>query len=1072
MKTTQIRTPARRAGDNTRADAARLLLLGGFELRDSAGSVVHLPTRKAQALLAYLALTPGRAHSRDALAALLWPEAPQRNARATLRQTLSLLNKALDPGVLEVSAQAAAVAALGLNVDVVEFITWTASHQEHDLARAAALHRGDFLVGLDIEAEPFEEWLSGERERLRQRMIDVFSRLAALRESQGDATGAVEIAQRLLAIDPTDEAGHRTLMRTFAAQGRRGAALRQYEVCENLLRRELDSEPGAQTRAVFESILRQREAPGALPGPAALQPGHPPAGPAHAAPLVGRAAALEAITTLLAQVRSSGAQTLAIAGEAGVGKSRLVAEIAAAAQSSFQVLVGHCHESQQHDPFIPWIELCRAAGMGQGHPVLAELEDPWRREIGRLLPELSDNGIRPDDDGQPAGPASRLFEALVRLLTALAARQPLLLVIEDVHWADDMSMRLAATVGRSLGRSPVLLIVTIREEEMAGMPSLQRALREIERHGSLTRLALAPLSRDDTLALLDSLAPATANTDARMADYVWASSEGNPFVVIETVHALRAGATTLAASVAATRVPFPQRVRDLIESHLERLGSVARRLADVAAVAGGANEFALLQRASGEPERAAAEALDELVRRRILRAAGERFEFTHERIRHVANELLLAPARRLHHIAIAETLEALHGADAAQVFDRLAYHYARTDRADKAVTFLTRLAERAARAGAHERAIEALDEALAHLARSHAPELAQRRFELVFRKSRSALLLGRLDEVARMLVAERGHVDAAADPLMAGPYYLRLGATFNYLGDYARSAESCSRALVEAQACGDLATMGRAHCILALHHFWAQPAHGVQHGNEAIALLERASDRWWLGQALWIHGLNLSYQGSLEEGLGMEARAALIGEETADRRLQCSAAWTDGFIRTLAGDFDGAVTACRRAVELAPDPMARMITQGMLALAYVERGEPQLAIPLLALAIPAAKSFGAARLEGLFRGFRGEAALQSGDLTLARQSADRGAALTRASGYVYGLGWTQRIQGRIARAEGLHDHACAFLAEAIATFEGMQAPQQAERTRRELARWQAKSGLVPQAGGSPRSSAR
>ncbi len=1041
----------------------RLSLLGGFDLRDGTGAALRLPTRKAQALLAYLALERRGVHPRDALANLLWADAPEANARATLRQTLSLLNKALGPGVLETTARTVALVPGALQVDAIEFTLLADADALASLQHAADLYRGELLDALAIDEAPFEEWLLDQRRRLREAMAGVLARLAERHEACGDAVRAIDTAQRLLALDPLDEATHRSLMRLFAAQGRRGAALRQYEVCVNVLQRELDAEPEARTRALFDAVLRQRED---LPTPGERRAGVPErgaaglafaaaVGPAHGAPLVGRDDILAAMADLLAPSGQPPANTVLLAGEAGIGKSRLVAELAAiAATRSVRVLIGRCHESQHQDPFVPWVDLLRAAGVERDGPLLEELGAPWRRELGRLLPELGDAQDQPEDDRQSSGHSGRLFDAVVRLVHRLSTRAPLLLVLEDVHWADDLSLRLLATLGRRLQALPVLVVATARDEELAPGSALQRALGELEKHDALLRINLVPLSRADTMALLGALVRASADeaSAARLAEYVWRTSEGNPFVVIETVHAMGSGAAPEAAQQAQGCDGFPRRVRDLIEGHLGRLSPVARRLANAAAVAAGACEFVLLQRAAGLQEQAAAEALDELVRRRVLRAAGELFEFTHDRIRHVAEAGLLAPARSILHAALGEAYESLYGAGISEIYDRLAYHYARSDRSDKAVHYLTRLAERAARAGAHERAMGALDDALAHTRRRGSGCDDRTRFELVFRKSRSALLLGRLEEVVNLLSVQRAFVDASADERLAGLYYVRLGATCSYLGDEAQSAAHCRRALAAATACGDLGTMGKAHAILALHYFWAQPALGAQHGQEATLLLARADDRWWLGQASWIHGLNLSYRGRLAEGLQMQAGAIAIGDALGDRRLQCSATWADGFIRALAGDLEPALASCVKAVSLAPDPMARMVSMGMLALVHVERDEPRQAMALLDEAIPAALKFHIPRLEGLFRGFRGEAALQLGDLESAQAAAMQGARLTLESGYVYGLGWSQRILGRIALARGDADQTRDCLAQAIAAFDGMQAPFEAARTRLELAR--------------------
>ncbi len=1021
----------------------QLQVLGGFELRDPSGALVRLPTRKAEALLTYLALAAEQAPARDSLTALLWGEVSEQNARATLRQTLSLIGKALGRGALLAQGQAVALAPGALATDALEFARCRSGEGDAEtLARAAALYRGELLAGLAVNEPSFEGWLLVERERLREHAIDLLAHLVGIHRKRGELGSAIQAALQLLRLDPLLESGHRALMRLYMQQGRRGAALRQYQACVSVLERELGAAPELETRRLCNEFLRRQEAGiDDRRGLAEL--------PVHETPLIGREAELARLARALGEARAQRGRIVAILGEAGIGKTRLTEELAEqAVREGVRVLSGRCYESQQLLPFAPWVELFRAAGVPLDREILDALEAPWRAELARILPELAAGQDAPGSETAAAAQHGHLFEAIARLVAKLGAREPLLLTLEDLHWADEMSLRLLAFLGRRVPEWPVMLVVTARDEDLPGAPYLQRALQEMVQGGQLARLNLAPLSRGDTSALVRALA--RTGTDehatARLAEQVWQASEGNPFVVVESMHASRAEV----AGGSEAAAPLPERVRDLIRSRVERLGAGARKLVAVAAVAGREFDFPLLQRAAGQDELEASEALEELVRRKILRAIGERFDFTHDRIRRAVDEGLLAPTRRALHGAIAAALEDLHARDPAQVCERLAYHYLRAERGDKAVAYLAHSAARAAHSGAHGDAIKALDEALNQLARAREAPAGDARLDLVFRKARSLFFLGRFSEVLQLLLPEQANVNAAADPRVAATYYFRLGSTQTYLGDHAGAAQNARRALDEAASCGDVATMGKAHFLLALESFWAHPAEGVRHGQEAVALLEGTNERWWLGQAYWVLGLNLSYRGRFAEGLDMEERARTHAEATGDRRLASYAAWTTGFISTLSGDGDTAVSACSRSVELALDPLNRMTSLGMLALAHVERCEPAQAIPLLEEAIPQAKQFRIPQLHGLFLAFLGEARLQQGDPAQAHDLAVRGADITRAAGYAYGLGWAQRILGRAARASGDSAGARARFEEAIGTFEGMGAPFETGRTQLEL----------------------
>jgi len=1041
----------------------QLRLLGGFEWRTADGAALRLPTRKAEALLAYLATQAPMVQRRETLAGLLWGSVSDSSALASLRQALSLIGKASPQALLQSSGRGVSLVPGALQVDVADFEAAAARLDAASLHAASALYRGDLLAGMAVNEAAFEDWLGATRSRLRERAIQAQLHLAAALDAGGELEGAVQAGLRLVQIDPLAEAGHRSLMCLYAQQGRRAAALRQYQVCVNVLQRELGTEPELPTRQLYNDLVRGRPIAGAGAGTAVAAAAASIAGnfapkqlaapapdvPLHETPLIGRAEELH----LAVQALAPPGRVLVVLGEAGIGKTRLLEEVTARALvQGLTVMVARGHESQQLFPLAPWVDMLRSTGATQDRALLQRLEAPWRAELANLLPELG-TGLRSvEDDSSALARQARLFEAIIRLLGLMAAR-PSLLLFEDLHWCDDISLRLLAVLARRAQSWPVTILATARDDAVS--PPVRRLLRELAAEPRFRRIDLRPLSRQETGHLVAALRRSDADVQAgeQLADRVWHASEGNPFVVVEAVRAFGADPAQLSGPALA----LPQRVRELIRSHLEGLSPLALRIVALVAVAGREVDFALLQRAAGEPEAQAAQALEELVRRRVLRLVGESFDFMHARIRQAVADEWLEPTRRSLHLAMAQALESLPTDEQGRAADRLAYHYAQTQAHTKAVHYLVALAHRISHDGAHEQALQALDQALDHLGRhdrqAPPPDTTLRR-ELLMRQARCLFFLGRFQELLSLLQPEQAAVDAAGDPRLAAAYYLRLGSTRTYLGEHAQAVNDANRALHEATACGDHATMGKAHFLLALESFWARPEQGVQHGQQAVALLEGTPERWWLGQACWILGLNLSYRGRFSQALAMEARAQALADTLADRRLASYAAWTTGFIHTLAGTLDAAVPACRLSVELALDPLNRMTAQGMLALAHVARGESALAQAELAEATPLALKFGIPQLHGLFLTFGGEAALQQGDLAAARQLATQGEAITRHAGYAYGQGWSQRVLGRIARAEGDTAAACRALTQAIATFDAMGAPFETERTRAELARWQ------------------
>jgi adenylate cyclase len=218
-----------------------------------------LSTKKAGALLAYLALHPGQAQARPKLATLLWGDHSEVQARDSLRQALSLLRKALsgiDPGALTAHEDTINFQPTALTTDAIVFGDLAAQAGAEHLEQAIALYRGELLDGFQVRAPEFESWVTAERERFREMALQAMTKLLDHHLSAGPVERGIHMAARLLAADPLQERVHRTLMELYCRQGRHGAALRQYRTCADLLAKELGIEPDATTKALRREILR------------------------------------------------------------------------------------------------------------------------------------------------------------------------------------------------------------------------------------------------------------------------------------------------------------------------------------------------------------------------------------------------------------------------------------------------------------------------------------------------------------------------------------------------------------------------------------------------------------------------------------------------------------------------------------------------------------------------------------------------------------------------------------------------------------------------------------------------
>src|SRR5215813_6307180 len=381
----------------------QLRLLGGFDLQAGPGQAVPIRLKKAQALLAYLACHPRQSRPRDKLATLLWPEMDDWQARANLRKVLFVLRRGLSviSPSLRLDEDTVTLDTAALDVDVLAFQRLARRADPEALQQAVDLYRGDLLEGLGVTEAPFEEWLTAERERLREFALEALAKLLA-HQTKSEASDAVATALRLLALDPLQEAVHRALMRLYVRDGRRDAALRQYQSCVDTLRRELSVEPEAETRQLYQEVLRSRATPSkatrsAMADLDALESKPLPSPPLpDEAPMCGRQSELTRLLRALDEGLAGHGQLIAVLGEAGIGKSRLVSQVTVeAVKRGALTLVSHGYQTEQTLAYGLWIDALRRGGVLDRDDVLSGVAVAWRAELARLFPELAQDDVRP-----------------------------------------------------------------------------------------------------------------------------------------------------------------------------------------------------------------------------------------------------------------------------------------------------------------------------------------------------------------------------------------------------------------------------------------------------------------------------------------------------------------------------------------------------------------------------------------------------------------------------------------------------------------------------------------------------
>jgi len=942
----------------------RLGLLGGFRA-EVEGKKLLLP-KKSQGLLAYLVMSVGEMQSRAKLAGLLWGDTGEEQARNSLRQALFVIRKSLVGTGLDglvIDSDAVAVRPGIVDVDVDRFGRLVAQRTRVSLEQATELYRGDLLDGFHLREAPFESWLVAERERLRRLALAALRDLLEGQRRDGATDAAIGTAVRLLTLDPLQEAIHRTLMRLYAAQGNRPAALKQYELCAQVLHHELGVQPESETKAVYQELLAHRLSSGPSRSVAEVRSGGRDADLLEIPPLIARDAELASLLAEIRRVRAGACRVVAVLGEAGVGKTRLLEEAQAEARQEGVALArGQAHPSEQVLPFGLWVSALRDMGAAAQPTLLDGLAPMWHQELGRLFPELRRRGRALSLGSENR---MRLYEAVGQLVGQLAAHQPLMMVLEDVHWADPTSIQLVSFLARRLENHPLCLALSARPEEIETQPVLRAVLAELEGDKRLTLLSLAPLSRADTFNLTRALLAPTAPLGvARIGEDVWRLSEGNPFVVLEAVRTVQEGTPRTSPGSASA----PDRVRRLVADRLDHLEEPARQLVSAASVLGKAFELDVLRRIVESDEHQTVSGVEELVHRRLLRVVGDRLDFTHERIREIAYHELPPDRRRLLHAAAAAAMEQRYAADLDPHLAGLAGHWREGEIWDKAVHYHRLAADQALSRAAYIEARRLLDDALKLVPRL--PETDRDDVELDVRLRLRVLtkLVGEGEHLGEHLdESERLARSLGDDHRLA--FVLSEKSHIAWLrADQTRAREMGQRVLEIGRELGEPAVEGFGHRLVGkahLGHGACRPA--VEHLERAIELLpDDGQPDFGLGDARsgtqnWL-AIALCFVGRFDDAYRIIDRVIATSTGRNDHRQLAWATCLSGFVRTERGDVADAIALLERATHVCATWQITAVTPWCaqhLARACAMAGRHAQALRLLERFTPRPMLFGA-----------------------------------------------------------------------------------------------------------------
>lgn len=891
--------------------------MGPLEVRID-GRPLIVDTRKALAVLVLLAVE-NRPFARDELAALLWPESDDASARGALRRTLSVLRAALGDRWLQVDRALVSLEHLDVWLDLAVLDDVSEAHGVRMIEAAASTARGVFLAGFTLRDSPdFDDWRATRAAAAERALGRVLDLLADVAESEGDAATATAAAIRRVDLDPLDEGSHRRLMAILARAGNRAGAIRQYRACVAVLDRELGVPPLAETTSLYEVIRDERAdrrlEPGVVtrPSDSSLHVGSGPVG----LPLIGRHAELALILTAHRSASPDG-RLAVVTGEAGIGKSRLVEAAADAVRAEGgRAIVVRAYASERGIAYGLIIGLLRAGIAAEDAvELLGSLPAPVLREVERLvtLPAgIAQTGAPATTESQSGEPAARarLLDAIASAVGSLAdGPVPGLVVLEDLQWADDASLEAVTWLSRRLSNRRVFVACTWRPEDLDDRGGFAATIEALP---GTTAIALGRFDLETVGELVHSVA-----RDGRSAPDIhrlFKESEGLPLYVVEALASPSEEPTGGSA----------RGVQALLRERLTSVSDSAAQVLSAAAVIGRSFDIAQVRGTSGRSEEEAIGALEELVRRGIIReqTAGSiaSFDFAHSRLREAAYGATGLARRRLLHRRAAALLRAgPAGRDPGRLV-QIAEH-------ERGAGHDAEAAEALREAGVQARGLYANREAAAHL--------------------ETALALG--------------HPDVSGIHLLLAE--IRTG-----LGDYvgAIAALEATAALVgESELPGVEMRLGRVHArrgdlrTAASHLDTAIEALDGQPESQAAASLVRA---------LVERAAVAERAGELDLAETAAARALDVASAHDDDAGVGAAQRVLGLVSRDRGDLVAARSYLRQslgAAESDPDTGASVAARNSLALVEAASGDHASAVTLLEVALEACRRIGERHFEGV-----------------------------------------------------------------------------------------------------------
>lgn len=949
----------------------RVQILGPFAV-ERAGTPLDMTRwqRRITSLFKLLVVAPHHRRTRDELLDILWPDATEEAGGANLRLVLYRLRHALMAGVAPGADRSSPIIfeqgwvalnpAYTWDVDLDRFTEIAASAGD-DLARleeAAALYRGEAL-----EDEMYEDWAAPYREHISRQWRQVCLHLAVLHRARGSGERAVEWLDRLLEADPLDEEVLRELLVTLEALTRETEALRRFQRFERRLAEELDVPPDAETLAVATRVaehLRQTEV-SIPPPPRTSEPKAAPVIPSYAlstvVPLIGRRQELQLISEMLADDAWTVPRILLLTAEAGEGKTRILAEAAARArEAGMLTLAGGSYEQEGHLPYGSIHDALLDYVLTQPEELLETRLDGLLPELTRVVPELRlrVTSATPDWGGDADGLRLRLFSAVAQALVHIAIDAPLLLLLDDLHWADDITLQLLHFLLRQPQLSRLLVIATYRREEVGIETPLAQWLAALEEGESAVRThALGSLTAAEMGGLLEERLRGPCSET--LSGALYERSGGNPFFALQMLRLLQQE-SRLELSVGGWRLKeaggtgarteslLPSKVRKTVARRLRTLSRLEHDSLAIGAVLGREFSYASIEAVWTGAQNDLFAALEATVNAYLLAETETGFTFRHPILREVVYEGIPRHRRIDLHRRAAYHLQSLYGPPNAscepQHAVQLAWHFLQGQEPRQALGYALLAGDQAQAAFAHRRA-EAHYRTALELARRLDDGPAER---LALEQLGSALTaLGRYDEAERVLEEADTAYGEENDVEGQRRVVAQIGQLHLKTGALERGIDRVTGALQTLESDQPSSGLGALYLAFASLSFRTGRYREQRRAAErAIEIAGDLGDTALLVQARLLRAYSLPWLGRVAEFRQALEEVVASAEEIGDLPTLTRALCALASPYSVMGEFDRAREALDRAMEIAErigDPSRIAFIASACGTASYTRGE-------------------------------------------------------------------------------------------------------------------------------------